>query len=77
MKAAKVSIAIMLITIVATMLYASNTYAQQESTQQYNKIYLNPFYRESLTDGENYTYTLDLYPPDKIKEVNAQYLRLS
>jgi len=71
MKAAKVSIAIMLITIVATMLYASNTYAQQESTQQYNKIYLNPFYRESLTDGENYTYTLDLYPPDKIKEVKS------
>lgn len=40
-----------------------------ENTQQYNKIYLNPFYRDSMSSNTNYTYTLNINPSDKIGNV--------
>lgn len=44
------------------------TFAEQP-TQQYNKIYLSPFYRATLTASTNYTYTVNVNPPDKISSV--------
>jgi hypothetical protein len=43
--------------------------ANQESTQQFNKIYLNPFYRVSLAVNTNVTYNVTVNPPDKISSV--------
>jgi hypothetical protein len=40
-----------------------------DSTQQYNKIFLQPFYRETLSSSTNYTYTLNINPPDNIQNV--------
>jgi hypothetical protein len=42
-----------------------------ESTQQYSKIYLNPFYRQSMSANTNYTYTINIEAPDKISKVNS------
>lgn len=41
------------------------------STQQYNKIYLNPFYRDSMTQNTNYTYSVSVIPPIKTKVASA------
>jgi hypothetical protein len=43
--------------------------ASQESTQQFNKLYLNPFYRVSLAVNTNVTYNVTVNPPDKISSV--------
>lgn len=40
-----------------------------ENTQQYNKIYLKPYYRESMIANTNYEYSLTLNPQDKISNV--------
>lgn len=40
-----------------------------ENTQQYNKIYLNPFYRASMSANTNYTYDLEVKPQDKVSNV--------
>jgi hypothetical protein len=40
-----------------------------DNTQQYNKIFLNPFYRVSLNSNTNYTYNVTVNPPDKIGSV--------
>lgn len=37
--------------------------------QAYNKIYLNPFYRASMSINTNYTYTLNINPPDGISSI--------
>ena len=42
-----------------------------QPTQQYNKIYLTPFYRESMSANTNYTYTLNINPPDKVSSVTS------
>lgn len=41
------------------------------STQQYNKIFLNPFYRVSMSQNTNYTYTVVVNPPDGIASVKS------
>lgn len=41
----------------------------QQPMQTFNKIYLNPFYRTSLSANTNYTYLLKINPPDKISSV--------
>jgi hypothetical protein len=40
-----------------------------QPTQQYNKITIFPLYRESLTSNTNYTYTMNVNPPDGISSV--------
>lgn len=44
---------------------------QAYSTQQYNKIYLNPFYLNSMTANVWYNFSVDVNPPDRIKEVKS------
>jgi len=46
------------------------SFAVGENTQQYNKIYLDPFYRASMVSNTNYTYNININPPDKIGVVN-------
>lgn len=36
----------------------------EEPTQQFNKFFLNPMYRESMNNDVNYTYTVEINPPD-------------
>lgn len=43
--------------------------AMADSTQQYNKVLLTPFYRASMVSGTNYTYTISVNPPDSISSV--------
>jgi hypothetical protein len=40
-----------------------------EPSQQYNKIYINPFYRENLVSNTNYTYNVEVFPADGITKV--------
>jgi hypothetical protein len=40
-------------------------------TQQYNKIFLSPFYRASLALNTNYTYNVTINPPDRISSVTS------
>jgi hypothetical protein len=40
-------------------------------TQQSNKIYLNPFYKESMTANTNYTFNVTVNPPDGISAVTS------
>jgi hypothetical protein len=42
---------------------------KSSSTQQYNKIYLNPFYTNSMSNGVNYTFNISVSPPDHISSV--------
>ena len=44
---------------------------QQEPTQQFNKIFLDPFYRISMDQDNPYTYTLEVNPPDRVSEVKS------
>ena len=44
---------------------------QADSTQQFNKIYLNPFYRPAMLANTNYTYTLNVNPPDRISQITS------
>ena len=57
----------LLILLVFLTLLASFVMADQ--TQLYSKIYLNPYYKESLTGNVLYNYTLSVNPPDKITQV--------
>jgi hypothetical protein len=45
--------------------------AQQQPQEQTNKIFLNPFYRDSMSGNVNYTYTVNINPPDKISYVSS------
>jgi len=47
--------------------FSCNAFA--ESTQQYSKIYLSPFYRNSLVNNQNVTYYVNVNPPDGIGSV--------
>jgi hypothetical protein len=58
----------LLIILLITMISA--VYAADQ-TQQFNKIYLSPFYRVSLSSATNYNYTLNVQPPDGISTVVA------
>lgn len=53
--------------IIGIMLIAGISIA--ENTQQYSKIYLSPFYRETMLGNTNYTYLLNVNSPDGIYEV--------
>lgn len=45
--------------------------ANAQSTYQYAKIYLSPFYRSGMTQNVNYTYSISISPPDGISEVKS------
>lgn len=67
---------ILLFSILGILLLLSSSLVlaaeNQFPTQQFNKIYLSPFYRVSLALNTNYTYNVSVTPPDKIsKVVNA------
>jgi hypothetical protein len=57
--------------IVAVMLMLLATPAFADSTQQYNKIFLSPFYRTTLPNNANASFVVDVNPPDKIAEVKS------
>lgn len=42
-----------------------------QPTQQSNKLFLNPFYRASMTNGQNYTYNVTINPPDGLSSVSS------
>lgn len=48
-----------------------------EQTQQFNKIYLTPFYRENLALNTNYTYTVTVNPPDGISAVTSAIINMN
>jgi hypothetical protein len=49
----------------------SNFVSATEPTQQSNHLYLNPFYRLAMANNQNYTYSIEVNPPDKISKVNS------
>jgi len=51
--------------------------AQVEPTQQFNKIFLDPFYRESMDNDISYEYNLTVNPPDKISAVKSAIITFS
>lgn len=58
---------IILISILSIFLL-SFVCAQTQPTQQFNKIFLNPFYREFM-DPQDYNYTVTINPPDGFSDV--------
>jgi len=54
-----------------TIILFSQIIIATNPTQQYNKIYLSPFYRESMSSNTNYTYNLSVNPPDGITSVKS------
>lgn len=52
--------------ILAPLGLAESTY---QPSQQTNKIFLNPFYRDSMNANTNYTYQLRITPPDKVSSI--------
>lgn len=42
-----------------------------QPTQQYNKIFLNPFYTPSMTINTNYTFNVTINPPDGVSSVKS------
>jgi predicted nucleic acid-binding Zn-ribbon protein len=63
----------LLVSIVVVSLFSLPTEAIQP-TQQYNKIYLNPFYVNSMSQNVNYTYNVIINPPDGISSVKSAIL---
>lgn len=52
-----------------SFLFSINYVLGAEPTQNYVKIYLNPYYRASMVSGTNYDYNLSITPPDGISNV--------
>ncbi|KKN60114.1 hypothetical protein LCGC14_0534920 [marine sediment metagenome] len=46
-------------------------------TQQTTKIFLDPFYRETLASGVNYTYIVKIHPPDGVSSVTSAIVTFS
>jgi len=65
----------LLLPILALLLLSAVTFA--DSTQQYNKLYLNPFYKDSLTNNVNSSFSVTINPPDRIAEVNSAILNFN
>lgn len=51
------------------ILFLFSVFAIAENTQQYSKIFLDPFYKVNMNSNQNYTYNLNINPPDKIGSV--------
>jgi len=60
--------ALLVMVIVCSLLSVSFVSAGSP-TQQYSKIYIDPYYRESMNDGVWYNYQVTVDPPDGISEV--------
>lgn len=43
--------------------------AYADSTQQYNKVFLNPFYVNALSSGGSVNFTVNINPPDNVESV--------
>lgn len=68
---------VMLAFVVMLILCVGLTSAENvQPTQQYNKIYLSPFYRASMTQNTNYTYAVMVNPPDRVSEVKSAIISL-
>jgi hypothetical protein len=67
-KMKKILIIILIVLFLIPVIYAV------QPTQQSNKIFLQPFYRASMTAGTNYTYNITINPPDGISEVKTAIL---
>lgn len=59
------------IVILFAILSVSYVMAVSEPTQQFNKIFLDPFYRASTSANTNYNYTVVVQPPDRISSVKS------
>ena len=60
---------IILLCLLGGLLFVFLKDAYAMSTQQYNKIFLTPFYRLSMSNNGNYNYLLTVNPPDHIASV--------
>jgi len=58
-----------IIPILFLALFLCFTFVSAEPTQQFNKIYLNPFYRATMSSATNYNYNVTINPPDAINSV--------
>jgi len=57
------------ILILVLFLLSISSVLAVQPTQQFNKIFLNPFYRASMSANTNYTYSVQITPPDKISSI--------
>ena len=68
----KIKMIIILFVMITMIMVMSMVFVSAvQPTQQFNKIYLNPFYRNAMTSGTNYTYNVTISPPDKISSVTS------
>lgn len=64
-----------LLFLLVALLLAGTVIATQP-TQQYNKIFLSPFYRNSMTANTDYSYQLLINPPDGFSQTITAILTL-
>ena len=64
-----------LITLILGIILMCQLAFALQPQQSYSQIYLNPFYRETMTNNVNYTYTLSVNPPDGISEVKSAIIK--
>lgn len=57
--------------ILALFLFSISSVLAVQPQQSSNKIYLDPFYRETMSLNTNYTYTITLKTPDGISQVKS------
>jgi hypothetical protein len=58
--------------LVAVLVFAAAAYGVSAvPTQQYNRLLFEPFYRASMVQNTNYTYTVSVVTPDGISEVKS------
>lgn len=51
--------------------------AEQNPTQQFNQIFLNPFYLDSTNHDVNYSFNVTVNPPDRISSVKSAVIEFN
>jgi len=67
---------IILLSLVVLISVIPFTFALIQPTQQTNRLFLNPFYRISMTSNTNYTYAITINPPDKVSSVSSAIIQI-
>lgn len=65
-----------LLTVAIITLFVCVAAEAAQPTQQYSKMFLSPFYLESMVQNTNYSYNVSVNPPDGVSEVKSAILTL-
>jgi hypothetical protein len=64
------------IALLIAFILASPVVSAIQPTQQYNKIFLDPFYRNSMSNGQTYNYSISINPPDGLSSIKSAIISM-